>query len=347
MNRLQKSVVSAVETYHGIRWVWQEMMTDKSRKDLPVTYLLMLLSTLCLMALPYVVNQVIDEIAADNRQTASYWILGYGGVSLVGMLFGIWHDITREYIWNRNYLSSNLNTMHKLLRQTIETLLSSESKIGAEHVESIKDRVQNILYLFLFELSTALIVIISTSIFMFTGDIVGASIMLALTVFNFLWFFFWNTEMNERMKPVEDGFLKSQSTLVEFVTFATSVKGAGVEKKVEAITRQAIQIPLKKDLTLWAEWWQRLEVIRKSINVIIPFGVLWYGVLVTEWSLGTISAMSAWIILLTQQYGNIGHMMRHLASNIARLKEARLELDKPRLFEYDVGLVYAPKPLGD
>jgi hypothetical protein len=65
--------------------------------------------------------------------------------------------------------------------------------------------------------------------------------------------------------------------------------------------------------------------------------------MIDQWSLGTISAMSAWMVLLTQEYGNIGHMMRHLASNVARLKEARIELEKIRPFEYDEGIIYQPK----
>lgn len=342
MSLLKKATASAVDTYHGIRWVYREMTTKKSRQQIPLAYAQLFGAILCLMALPYMINQVIDEIEHGDRAAAGIWVLGYGLLSLIGMLLGVSYDFIREHIWNRNYLSANINTMHKLLRQTIETLMSSESKIGAEHVESIKDRVQNIMYLFLFELSTTLLVIIATTLFLFTGDIGGALIMLLLTFFNFGWFFLWNAEMNDRMKPVEEGFLSSQSTLVEFVTFATSVKAAGVERKVERLTQEAIATPLQKDLRLWAYWWQALELVRKCMNVIVPFGVIWYGVMIDEWSLGTISAMSAWIVLLTQEYGNIGHMMRHLASNVARLKEARLELEKPRPFEYDEGIIYQP-----
>lgn len=347
MKILSIALQSAVDTYAGIRWVYREMTSAKSRQQIPIAYAQLFGATLCLMALPYTINQVIDAISGGDRALAGKWIVGYGVISLIGMLLGVSYDYVREHIWNRNYMSANINTMHKLLRQTIETLMSSESKIGAEHVESIKDRVQNIMYLFLFELSTTVLVMISTTLFLFTGDMVGASIMLVLTLFNFAWFFIWNADMNERMRPVEDGFLSSQSMLVEFVTFATSVKAAGVERKVEHIVRDAIAEPLSKDLHLWAIWWQRLELVRKFVNVIIPFGVIWYGVMIDSWSLGTISAMSAWIVLLTQQYGNIGYMMRHLASNVARLKEARIELEKERPFEYDKGFIYQPKGTTD
>lgn len=346
MSLLKNAAASAYETYLGISWVYREMTAPQSRRQIPFAYLRLFGATLCLMALPYTINQIIEVIDSGDRADAAKWILGYGILSFLGMLLGVSYDILRERIWNRNYLSANLNTMHKLLRQTIETLMSSESKIGAEHVESIKDRVQNIMYLFLFELSTTLLLMISTTLFLFTGDFEGASVMLLLTLFNFGWFFVWNAEMNRRMKPVEEGFLTSQSMLVEFVTFATSVKAAGVERKVEGIVKDAITDPLGKDLHLWAIWWQRLEIIRKSVNVFVPLGVIYYGVLIDQWSLGTIAAMSAWIVVLTQEYGNIGHMMRHLASNVARLKEARVELEKLRPFEYDQGIIYQPKGEG-
>ncbi len=334
---------SAKDTYVGLAWVYREMVAKKSQRQLPLAYLLLFSATLCVMAAPYTISGVIDALAEGDRSEALTWVYTNIALMAIGAGLGSLYDVLREHIWNRNYLASNITVLHKLLRQTIETLMSSESSIGAEHAESIKDKVSNILYLFLFELSTALLTILGGCILLFFSDTVGGGIMLMLTFFNVAWFFVWNAEMNARMEPIDEDFRGAQSALVERLTFATSVKGAGVEHKVEEEVRVKIDLPLQADLKLWAVWWQGLELLRKAVNVVVPGCVLWYGVTVADWSLGTISVMASWMYIMVQQYQNIGHMMRHLASNIARLKAARIELGKPRPFEYDVGLIYQPK----
>ncbi len=338
-----KAKDSAKDTYVGLAWVYREMVAKKSQQQLPIAYLLLFSATLCVMMAPYTISGVIDALAAGDKLTALHWVYANIILMAVGALFGSCYDILREYIWNRNYLASNITVLHKLLRQTIETLMSSESSIGAEHAESIKDKVSNILYLFLFELSTALLTILGGCILLFFSDTVGGFVMLLLTLFNIAWFFIWNAEMNARMEPIDKDFRGAQSALVEHLTFASSVKGAGVERKVEAELRVKINRPLQADLKLWAIWWQGLELIRKTVNVIVPGLMLWYGVMVADWSLGTISVMASWMYIMVQQYQNIGSHLRHLASNIARLKAARIELDKPRPFEYDRGFIYQPK----
>jgi len=340
---LKKAWDSAKDTFVGLSWVYREMVAKKSQRQLPLAYLLLFSATLCVMMAPYTISGVIDALAQGDKAQALHWVYANVTLMAVGALLGSCYDVLREHIWNRNYLASNITVLHKLLRQTIETLMSSESSIGAEHAESIKDKVSNILYLFLFELSTALLTILGGCILLFFSDTVGGVVMLALTGFNIVWFFVWNAEMNARMEPIDEEFRGAQSSLVECLTFATSVKGAGVEHKVEAVIGAKIAKPLRADLTLWAVWWQGLELVRKSMNVVVPGLVLWYGVAVADWSLGTISVMASWMYIMVQQYQNIGHMMRHLASNIARLKAARIELGKPRPFEYDEGIIYQPK----
>ncbi len=344
MRLFSEAMESIADTYAGLKWVFDEMIAKESKARMPLAFALLLLSIVSQMAIPFTISRVIDSIAlGEPEQVTRYWFAIMVGCMLAGMLFKRAYDVIREQIWNRNYLSVNIATMRKLLEQPIETLMSSESDIGAEHVESIKDRAQNIQYMVLFEISPTALTIIGASVLMFFGDVLGATAMLFLTVFNVIWFIICNTEVNKRFQPIDEGFRRSQSMLVERVTFATTVKGSGGENKALEVVEEAIKIPLAKDLKLWASWWQKLEVARESINAIVPSIILGYGIFFAGWSLGTISVMSGWIFLVTQQYSNFGHQMRHLASNIARLKAARLEFEKELPFHHDKGITYKPK----
>jgi hypothetical protein len=47
--------------------------------------------------------------------------------------------------------------------------------------------------------------------------------------------------------------------------------------------------------------------------------------------------------MISREYGFIGHLMRHLASQVARIKATREALCKPPAFVYDTGITYERK----
>jgi len=67
MRLITNANASARDTYRGIRWVYQEMTSATSRRQIPIAYAQLFGATLCLMALPYSINQVIDSLAVGGE----------------------------------------------------------------------------------------------------------------------------------------------------------------------------------------------------------------------------------------------------------------------------------------
>lgn len=340
MNSFNEARSSARQTYAGCRWIYDELISSESKRNMRFAIITLLLGVSCLMAIPFTVKLIIDAVSVGERETAMWWLLATLVMSIGSVTFATLHDHFREHAWNRNYFSVHVGLVHKLYRRTLDELIGENSEIGAEQIESLKDRVQNILYLFLFEASLVVATILNANMYMFALDAGMALVLLLLTVMNILWFFHFNVSIDEKMEPIDKAFRRANRRLIEKINFATSVKAGGVEQKTEKEIGEELREPLDQDLQIWAYWFLYVDYVRRLINAAVPPFVVGYGIYFADWSGGTISAMATWSFMISREYGFIGHLMRHLTSQVARIKAAREALSTPPSFDYDEGAIY-------
>lgn len=340
MRLITNSIDSAINTYQGLKWIWEEIISKESKRNQGIALVFLLLTNLALMTVPYTVKQL-----TDNPTDQFGWLLAGLVLSLGSVGANLIYDFFREHAWNNNYLMSNITIARKLFERTLDELVTDTSEVSVEQVESIKDRVQNILYLFMFDLSVVLVTIVSATILAFTVDVVAGMMLLGLTVFNIGWFVCFNAKLDEAMTDIDKEFRKASRRLIEKLTYVLSIKSGGAEDKVLGQIEAEIAKPLKADLKIWAGWFLQVETIRRLVNGIAPMAVIYYGLTIGEWSSGTIWVMFFWIFMVAKEYGFIGHLMRHLSSQVARLKAARLALSKEPEFRHNVGAPYTPTPL--
>ncbi len=337
---LHEANTSAKETYDGCHWIFTKLVSRYARKQASLALICLLVSILCLMAIPLTLKYIIDAYAQED-QTAAIYYLGFTTVcAVVATIFGTLHDHFREKAWNRNYFTINIRLMRMLFSRTLDEILGENSEIGAEQIESTKDRAQNILYLLLFESPVVLATILSATIFIWFIDPVVGMCAICLTIFNLLWFFFFNTTIDAKMEIIDRDFRRAGRRLIEKLNLVLSAKAGGVEDKLVDETAAEIKGPLLADLKIWAYWFQYVDFTRRLVNALVPPATLLYGIVYSDWSTGSLAAISSWMFMISREYGFIGHLMRHLTSQVARVKAARQTLSTQSLFSYDKGLVY-------
>jgi len=334
------ATASAHDTLEGCWWVFQELISTYARRRVLYALICLVAATAAAMATPFMMKYVIDAVIIDERWYAVQLLLALAVIGVFGTITRSLHDYFRESAWNRNYFTVHTRLVHKLYRRTLDEIVADSSEIGAEQIESLKDRVQNIMYLFLFESSIVLCTIVIASVFVFFLDPVAGFVAVGLTVFNLVWFFLFHASLDAKMEPIDLAFRKASRRIVEKLNLVSSVKAAGVEQKVEQQIGDELREPLAADFKIWGVWFQRLDYVRRTINGLVPVAVVLYGILNAGWSGGTVAAISTLVFLIAQEYGHVGHLMRHLTSQVARIKATRLALLNPPAFTYDVGIVY-------
>ncbi len=334
---------SAIDTYRGVRWVLMELVSSHARTHAAIALSFLMLSVGCLTAIPFTLQFVFDAYAEGNSVLALHYVWYTAGVSIGAAVFGTLHDHYRERTWNRNYFTINLTLVRKLFERTYDEVLGENSEIGAEQIESTKDRAQNILYLLLFETPVVVASIISATLFIFLINTQAGVGLVLLTLFNLTWFYFFNTKIDEKMEPIDKAFRRTNRRLVEKLNLVASVKAAGVEKRVEDEIGEELKVPLEEDLKIWAYWFQQFDVFRRLINAIAPILVVMYGIAYASMTIGELTAVTSWVFMVSREYGFIGHLMRHLTSQVSRIKAAREALSKPPAFNFETGIIYERK----
>lgn len=331
---------SAIETFDGVRWVLRELVSPYAKQQAGISILFLFGTVLCLNSIPYVMKYVIDAKAVNDTDTATWYLYLVLVISITATVFGSSHDHFREKASNRNFFTIHINLVHKLFRRSLDEIVGENSEVGAEQIESLKDRAHNIMYLLFFESPIVLVTIVTSTGFIFLIDVWIGIAMCGLTFFNLTWFFFFNTYLDVKMGSIDEKFRRASRRLVEKINMPSSIKAAGVEKKVEKQIGNEFAEPLAEDLKVWAYWFQFVDFWRRLVNAVVPVGVLFYGVATSDWSLGALAAISGWTWTISKEYGFIGHLMRHLTHQISRIKAARLALSTEHDLHYDRGIIY-------
>lgn len=334
---------SAKETFAGCSWVFHELVSPYAKRQVSRALLFLFLSTLGLMAIPYIMKYVIDAYSAGDLAVARTMLYGAIGIGLLQTIANSLHDHFRERAWNRNFYTIHTTLVRKMYSRTLDEIVAENSEVGAEQIESLKDKVQNILYLFLFESSIVLTTIVAATGFLYLVDVTAGICVTLLTVFNLLWFFILNTSLDEKMEPVDQAFRRATRRIVEKLNLVASVKAAGVEDKMVAEIGSELAPPLQADFKVWGIWFLSIDSVRRIVNAFAPILLLLYGVSAQTWTPGTLAAVSSWSFMIAREYGFIGHLMRHLASQVARIKATREALSRKPDFEYATGIVYERK----
>ncbi|MEX0917930.1 MAG: hypothetical protein WDZ93_02140 [Candidatus Paceibacterota bacterium] len=329
------------EMFEGIKWIWTEIIEQESRTNAKKAICFLIAAMFTLMFIPYTWKFVADAMHAGQTNLALLWLVfGTGGAGLSTVALISLHDHYRERAWNSNYSSVVNSLVRKLYERILEELLGDGSEVGAEQIESTKDKVENILYMLLFESPQVLASITPAIIFMGVVDWRAGLVAFGLLVLNVLWFLYFNTRIDEKMGDLDEQFRTANRRMVEKMYFAYSVKAAGVEQKMQQQIAQEVAEPLMADLKIWAYWFIYVESVRKGINYVTPVLFLGYGIYSELWTVGDFLAIAAWFFLLTERFGLVGHFMRHLTANVARIKATREKLSKPSLFHFNKGTIY-------
>jgi len=335
---------SAAETFAGCKWVWDELVSPYARTQVGFSLTFLFLSTIGLMAIPYLMRDVIDAYSNNDTAFALFVLTIAMVVGLLQTFCNSLHDHFRERAWNRNYHTIHTTLVRKMYGRTLDEIVAEDSEVGAEQIESLKDKVQNILYLFLFESPIVMTTVIVATGFVYVVDVRAGVFLTLLTVFNLLWFFLLNTSLDSKMEPVDRDFRRANRRIVEKLNLFASVKAAGVEDKMVAEIGTELTPPLQADFKVWGIWFISIDSVRRVINMLAPILLLMYGVVTQEWTYGTLAAVSSWAFMISHEYAHIGHLMRQLASQVARIKATREALSYAPDFDYNIGITYERKP---
>lgn len=328
------------ETKTSLLWVWTILSPYGRKKAVQSTFTL-LAALFVGMSVTYIAKEVIDALGQGLRAYAlCLTLFGIGGVLTVNQLMMGFQAFTRELAWNDNYKSVISSLTRLFFMRTAGEMVAEDNEVGAEQVESAKDRIQNILYMILFEGPTFVLGMFAAAVLIFTIDVYAGLVVLMLICLNVSWFLYFNSIIDEKVEVIDKGFRRANRRMIERWNFALSTKTNGVEDKISQQIADEVAEPLAADRAIWAYWFIPVDLVRGTFNNLVLTAILGYGIWFAQWSAGDFAAIFFWLMMMLDRFGYVGHLMRHLTSQVVRVRAVREVLSSEPVFRYDVGIIF-------
>lgn len=338
------SIKAAAREYgKTLHWIIYEVMSKRARELAALAIFLMLASVIFMTGAVYLIRLVVNALTNNDTERAVFVLVaGTGSLLVCGQLLLTWHDLAREKLWNDNFKNTAVVLTQLYFARSVEELSSETNGVGAEQVESGKERIRTLFQLVFFETTSIAAVFISSLLWASFIDWKAGTAICLLIAFNISWFGWINGKLARTCQKIDAAFRRSNARLVERGHSMLSVKTLGAEAIACDLARKEISSPLQADLFVWTNYnW--IDLRRSLVNIAVILTLLVYGVRYASWQAGDVAALCACLFSVNEKFGHVGHLMRQFAGEIARLKALRDHLTSKPAFDNNAGIIYERK----
>jgi ABC-type multidrug transport system fused ATPase/permease subunit len=321
-------------------FIWNDLMNDKARLLALRSLVFVLLGSLLLIAVPYGISFYIDGLTNKLLDTMLVGGMIFFSLQLfeIGVSFArqrVRERFFQEEFWYLPYAITALS-----FARPLSFLTSQSSDINGGGIESLRDRVWNVISTYIF----VIIPIYGLSTFglaacFFAHPIIGSVALLyagtELTLGRIN-----NQFIQREMRPVIDLFKRWERRMSEWWHNIDHIKYQGVETKILNMIRDEAQEPLAGDDKVWRIYYANWIAIRQAVSLLFACAV--YGITGYLVYTQVVSGASGVLIFFSLQrvrntLRELSDQQREVQFNLANIAKYRRTLKQPVPFMYHTG----------
>ncbi|MEM9336731.1 MAG: ABC transporter ATP-binding protein [Patescibacteria group bacterium] len=218
------------------------------------TLLLVVLGAAAGTAAPYAIGLVIDGATARDVAALSYGLTSYFSLYTTTQVLSYYRMRVRETIFRNCYWHMPASMTELFYRRPMGMLISEDSEIDGGGIESLKDKVWNVILNYSFNIvpnySMVVFAIVACT---WANWLVGLAAILFVT-FDTVLARKQNKFVMETMGPIDDRFRAWNRRVREWWNATPLVKSNGVEKRVISQVEDDVQPVLNDDYRVWHDY---------------------------------------------------------------------------------------------
>lgn len=323
-----------------LMFIWQDLMNDRARTLAVRALYLVILGSLLLIAVPYGISFYIDGLTNQLLDTMLVGGIVFGGLQVFEIGISFSRQRLRERFFQVEfwYLPQVITALS--FARPLSFLTSHSSDINGGGIESLRDKVWNIIGSYIF----TIIPIYGLAVFGI-GACYFAHPLIGLTATAYAAIEVWLGRMNnlfiqKEMRPVIDLIKRWDRRMSEWWHNLDHIKHQGVETKILGLIHDEIQEALKGDDRTWRIYYANWIAIRQTISLLFAFVI--YGATGYLVYTGSVSGASGVLVFFSLQrvrntLRELSDQQREVQFNLASIAKYRRTLKTPVPFRYDVG----------
>ncbi len=310
---------------------------------------LVLSGSLLIIVSPYAVGNYINGLT--NWVTA---LLVTGGlifvsIEVVAMLFGWFRQRVRERFFQEEFwfLPQAISALY--FARPLSFLTERDSEIDGGGVESLRDRVWNVIGSYIFQIIPSYAMVLFAIAACTYANVGLGVVALVYVVIERYFGRRDNAYVQRELKPVIDHFKRWERRMSEWWNAIAHIKYQGVETKILAQVHDEVQEGLRGDDAVWRIYFARAIVyhrVRSLIAATLLYSSLGYLVLH-----GQVSLASAILVFFSFErvrsvLGDLNDQQREVQFNLASVAKYRHVLSQPVPFSYQKGTTFKADRIG-
>lgn len=229
MSILQK--IPAFKIDENIVYVWQELMSPKARSLAIHALFRVLLGSVLLIAIPYSIGFMIDGMTNQSTQLLLVGGALFFSLKIINIAIGWWRQQIREHFFQEEFWYLPQTISRKYFQRPLSWLSGGKSEIDGGGVESLRDKVWNVIGSYIFQIIPGYaqigFALVAVSIANVWLGLIGLLYIIACKYISQK-----ETDYIYReMKPVIDKFKRWERRMQEWWRSVDHVKCQGVDRK--------------------------------------------------------------------------------------------------------------------
>ena len=324
-------------------------MSPQGRKLAKVTASLVLLGSALDVAAPYGLALIMGSLASKDVEGLLLGLLVYGGIEAIGNVNGWFRMRVRERMIQDNFWHIPSQLTRRYFVRPLGMLTSEDSEIDGGGVESVKDKVWNIinLYLYTFVPNIGLATFAIGALWYVSGWV-------GLYALAYCLIDFWigtkqNQYIHKRLVPVMDDFRRWERRVREWWNAILLIKKNGGEIRVVNQQKKEVMPILDEDDKIWRLFFPWAVLGRRVVGQVAA--AILYAFSAYETLQGSIAVASFVLILFSFErirtvLWEINDKQRDLGYMAGSVTKYREVLESPVPFRYDEGLEFHDAAIG-
>ncbi len=346
----------------NLQFIWSDLMSKKGRRLSKLTLLTVLLGAALQTAAPYGVGLITASLTKSGVATLQKGVVNevalralitgimvYLTIEITGSMVAVMRMKVREYLFQDNFWFIPQRLTERFLARPLGMLASEDSEIDGGGVESLKDKVWNIVGAHIFNIfpsySLALFAMVACTL---VYPLIGALATLYIVV-DLMIGAKQNAYIHKEMKPIVAGFKRWERRIREWWHATPGIKNNGTELRVVGQVKDDIQETLVADDKVWRIFFPWSVFGRQIVGQVFAAGMfLLAGYLAIA---GYIEVANAVLVFFSFNQikvvlGNINDQQRDLGYQLAVVDRYRAVLTQSQPFRHNEGEMFKERDIG-
>lgn len=337
------------EKQPDLRFIWSDLMNDRSRQLAQRSLILVVLGSLLLIAAPYGISIFIDGIAKGLLGAMLVGGIIYTSIKLFDILIGFGRQRMREHFFQEEFWFLPQAITRLSFARPLSFLTSKSSDIDGGGIESLRDKVWNVIGSYIY----TIVPIYGQTVFglgacfyvhPFVGIVATGYVgtELALGRLN-------NRFIQTEMRPIIDQFKRWDRRMSEWWHNLDHIKCHGVETKILRYIHDEVQAALRGDDQVWRVYYAKWIAVRRFLSLVFAIAVFGLtGFFVYNEVVSGANGVLVFFALERMQNTlyELSEQQREVQFNLASIAKYRRTLKQSVPFTYTAGYDFPEAEIG-